>query len=235
MKKKFLASMLATAIICNGSVVAFANENIETISSNSVEVAESSKEDSKEDSKEGNQTDKTELQKEQPKSTETETSKASEKTSTNSENSQVSNTKPVQFSEVKKVSKSKETKEDNRHQETLTQLGYAIEEMKDAINLLDSADFTNQENHDAMTAYATAALNRVRGFQEENISKDMITHIKWIEESGDEVRSANYSILRLLTAINNVKAVFSGENETLENKKNVLNTLNEVINHEAES
>ncbi|MGL5245653.1 MAG: hypothetical protein ACRC7R_10805, partial [Sarcina sp.] len=128
-----------------------------------------------------------------------------------------------------------ETKEAKRDEATYEQLNYAIQEMTDAINLLDNADFTNQENHDRMTAYATAALERVRGFQEENISQDMVDHIEWIEESGDEIRDANYNILRLLVAINNAKTVFNGENETLENKKNVVNTLNEVISHEAAS
>ena len=42
-------------------------------------------------------------------------------------------------------------------QEVHKQLVYAIEEMKEAITLLDSSDFTNQSNYDRMIAFATAS------------------------------------------------------------------------------
>lgn len=116
------------------------------------------------------------------------------------------------------------------------QLNYAIEEMKIAIDLLDNADFTNIDNSNRMNIFGTTSLNRVRSLNIYNEEGWWSDHIEWIEESGNELRDAVYSINRLQHAIRNVETVFSDDrNDTIQNKINVIETLNQVINEERES
>ncbi|QAS62009.1 hypothetical protein [Clostridium septicum] len=117
----------------------------------------------------------------------------------------------------------------NLTEEQLEQLNYAIEEMKIAIDLVDNADFTDGTSYERMVAFATASLDRVRGLEINN------EHVEWIEESGDEVRDLTYRINRVLHAIKNVEIVFSEDRQdTVENKENVINTLNLVLTQEME-
>ena len=139
-------------------------------------------------------------------------------------------------SNTTKKSEKKQTKKKTMDQATHEQLIYAIDEMKEAITLLDTADFTNQSRYDRMIAFSTASLDRVRGFDESKITAEMKPHIEWIEESGDEIRNATYRINRVLHAINNVKTVFSPDRkDTIENKKIVLKSLDQVIKEEKEA
>ncbi|QAS62008.1 hypothetical protein [Clostridium septicum] len=131
------------------------------------------------------------------------------------------NSKIDSSSEVEKVGLSEEQREE---------LNYAIEEMKIAIDLVDNADFTDGTSYERMVIFATASLDRVRDLEINN------EHVEWIEESGDEVRDLTYRINRVLNAIKNVEIVFSKERQdTIENKENVINTLNLVLTQEMEA
>lgn len=112
----------------------------------------------------------------------------------------------------------------------LPELTYAVEEMREAITLVDNANFTEKENYDRLVVFSKSSLDRLRSLGVKNKYAD------WIEESGNEVRALTYRIDRVLHAIDNVKVVFSEERkDTLENKENVINTLNLVISQESES
>ncbi|AYE35189.1 hypothetical protein [Clostridium septicum] len=112
----------------------------------------------------------------------------------------------------------------------LPELTYAVEEMREAITLVDNANFTEKENYDRLVVFSKSSLDRLRSLGVKN------KYAEWIEESGNEVRALTYRIDRVLHAIDNVKVVFSEERkDTLENKENVINTLNLVIYQESES
>ena len=120
--------------------------------------------------------------------------------------------------------------------ETHQQLNYAIEEMRIAIDLLDNADFTDIDNSNRMNIFGSTSLNRVRGLSIYNEEGSWTTHIDWIEESGNELRDSIPEINRLQHAIRNVEIVFSADrNDAIENKNNVINTLNQVITQQRES
>ena len=168
MKKKFISGIMALAIVCCGTSVAFAAEKTDVNNSSNISIQHNTK------------------------------------TSIDSE--------------------------------THEQLNYAIEEMRIAIDLLDNADLTNIENSNRLTIFASTSLERVRGLNIYNEEGFWTNHIEWIEESGDEIRDASYSINRLQHAIRNVETVFdSDRKDTIDNKNNVINTLNQVITEERES
>ncbi|MGL5244457.1 MAG: LPXTG cell wall anchor domain-containing protein [Sarcina sp.] len=243
MKKQFLASILAGAIVCNSGTLVFAKENNKDNLKETTTLSQTTTKDTP------NNTATKEIL--SPNLTEKDTSKNDVKTSTvknlsPQKNNVVSEKKEIQNKEVtskdtQKENKNKQVKEPSKennqkvsfedHQELIR----AIEEMREAGTILESSDLTQKSKIERMNRFSKAALQRIQGISTKNLPQNFKDNISFVKSTGEKINETSYNILRLSQAINNVEIVFTRKNETLENKNNVLDTLDDVINQEKES
>ncbi|MGL5243563.1 MAG: hypothetical protein ACRC7R_00085, partial [Sarcina sp.] len=117
----------------------------------------------------------------------------------------------------------------------LEQMNYAIEEMKEACRLLDSADLSKLSNYERMIRFGTASLDRARSLKL-NKNSELACHLEWIEQSGNSIRNTTYALNNLITTIRSEKETFAPySNATIEEKQNVLSKLEDLIKKEESS
>ena len=114
------------------------------------------------------------------------------------------NGKTVEFEEI--------NKENNE------QLAIAIEEIRIVADYLDNKDLTNRDNREYALAFATAAVERVRGMENSG-------HVSFINETAEQLRKAINIADRLNVEMNNIKSAFD-EDLSKEHKETVLGYLN---------
>ncbi|QYE97385.1 hypothetical protein [Paraclostridium sordellii] len=219
--KKVAAAAIVTGIILSGSNI-YANE-VETELNNDVidKIEEpASKEEVKEEVKEETKEEVKEDQKENKKE-ENDKSQNVEKEEAPTVNKEKEEVKEEPKEEKKEENK-KETSQKDREQ-----LAIAIEEMRIAINLLDTADLTNDSNYERLNVFYKTAVERIQGI---SVSKDEQVHIDWIKEAANEIESKMYYINRVRHEVNRVNTVFeSSRKDTLKNKQIVLDALGDSV------
>lgn len=219
--KKVAAAAIVTGIILSGSNV-YANE-VETELNNDVvdKIEEpASKEEVKEEVKEET---KEEVKEEQKENKKEENDKAQE---AEKEEAPTVNKEKEEVKEESKEEKKEENKKE-ASQKDREQLAYAIEEMRIAINLLDTADLTNDSNYERLNVFYKTAVERIQGIE---VSKDEQAHIDWIKEAANEIESKMYYINRVRHEVNRVNTVFeTSRKDTLKNKQIVLDALGDSV------
>lgn len=219
--KKVAAAAIVTGIILSGSNV-YANE-VETELNNDVvdKIEEpASKEEVKEEVKEET---KEEVKEEQKENKKEENDKAQE---VEKEEAPTVNKEKEEVKEESKEEKKEENKKE-ASQKDREQLAYAIEEMRIAINLLDTADLTNDSNYERLNVFYKTAVERIQGIE---VSKDEQAHIDWIKEATNEIESKMYYINRVRHEVNRVNTVFeTSRKDTLKNKQIVLDALGDSV------
>lgn len=219
--KKVAAAAIVTGIILSGSNV-YANE-VETELNNDVvdKIEEpASKEEVKEEVKEET---KEEVKEEQKENKKEENDKAQE---AEKEEAPTLNKEKEEVKEESKEEKKEENKKE-ASQKDREQLAYAIEEMRIAINLLDTADLTNDSNYERLNVFYKTAVERIQGIE---VSKDEQAHIDWIKEAANEIESKMYYINRVRHEVNRVNTVFeTSRKDTLKNKQIVLDALGDSV------
>lgn len=219
--KKVAAAAIVTGIILSGSNV-YANE-VETELNNDVvdKIEEpASKEEVKEEVKEET---KEEVKEEQKENKKEENDKAQE---VEKEEAPTVNKEKEEVKEESKEEKKEENKKE-ASQKDREQLVYAIEEMRIAINLLDTADLTNDSNYERLNVFYKTAVERIQGIE---VSKDEQAHIDWIKEAANEIESKMYYINRVRHEVNRVNTVFEpSRKDTLKNKQIVLDALGDSV------
>lgn len=219
--KKVAAAAIVTGIILSGSNV-YANE-VETELNNDVvdKIEEpASKEEVKEEVKEET---KEEVKEEQKENKKEENDKAQE---AEKEEAPTLNKEKEEVKEESKEEKKEENKKE-ASQKDREQLAYAIEEMRIAINLLDTADLTNDSNYERLNVFYKTAVERIQGIE---VSKDEQAHIDWIKEAANEIESKMYYINRVRHEVNRVNTVFETfRKDTLKNKQIVLDALGDSV------
>ncbi|GAA0104639.1 hypothetical protein UT300013_12620 [Paraclostridium sordellii] len=219
--KKVAAAAIVTGIILSGSNV-YANE-VETELNNDVvdKIEEpASKEEVKEEVKEET---KEEVKEEQKENKKEENDKAQE---VEKEEAPTVNKEKEEVKEESKEEKKEENKKE-ASQKDREQLAYAIEEMRIAINLLDTADLTNDSNYERLNVFYKTAVERIQGIE---VSKDEQAHIDWIKEAANEIESKMYYINRVRHEVNRVNTVFeTSRKDTLKNKQIVLDALGDSV------
>ncbi|MEG2364932.1 MAG: hypothetical protein RSC26_15640 [Terrisporobacter sp.] len=134
--------------------------------------------------------------------------------------------------EVETVSETQEV-ESGLNDQDYEQLGYAIEEMRIAIDLVDNADLTDEGNFERLSRFSEAASQRLESIDVQSADESQKPHIDWLKDSIEEVRLAKASAGRLIHAMNNVNTVFdAARRDTLKNKQVVLDILGDVANQE---
>ncbi|CEO13022.1 hypothetical protein [Paraclostridium sordellii] len=215
--KKVAAAAIVTGIILSGSNV-YANE-VETELNNDVvdKIEEpASKEEVKEEVKEET---KEEVKEEQKENKKEENDKAQK---VEKEEAPTVNKEKEEVKEEKKEENKKEASQKDREQ-----LAYAIEEMRIAINLLDTADLNNDSNYERLNVFYKTAVERIHGIE---VSKDEQAHIDWIKEAANEIESKMYYINRVRHEVNRVNTVFeTSRKDTLKNKQIVLDALGDSV------
>ncbi|CEO13713.1 hypothetical protein [Paraclostridium sordellii] len=103
-------------------------------------------------------------------------------------------------------------------QEYNEQLAIAIEEIRIVADYLDNKDLTNRDNREYALAFATAAVERVRGMENSG-------HVAFINETAEQLRKAINIADRLNVEMNNIKSAFD-EDLSREHKETVLGYLN---------
>ncbi|CEN76533.1 Uncharacterised protein [[Clostridium] sordellii] len=219
--KKVAAAAIVTGIILSGSNV-YANE-VETELNNDVvdKIEEpASKEEVKEEVKEET---KEEVKEEQKENKKEENDKAQK---VEKEEAPTVNEEKEEVKEESKEEKKEENKKE-ASQKDREQLAYAIEEMRIAINLLDTADLTNDSNYERLNVFYKTAVERIQGIE---VSKDEQAHIDWIKEAANEIESKMYYINRVRHEVNRVNTVFeTSRKDTLKNKQIVLDALGDSV------
>ncbi|CEK39124.1 hypothetical protein [Paraclostridium sordellii] len=215
--KKVAAAAIVTGIVLSGSNI-YANE-VETELNNDVvdKIEEpASKEEVKEEVKEET---KEEVKEEQKENKKEENDKVQE---VEKEEAPTVNKEKEEVKEEKKEENKKETSQKDREQ-----LAYSIEEMRIAINLLDTADLTNDSNYERLNVFYKTSVERIQGI---SVSKDEQAHIDWIKEAANEIESKMYYINRVRHEVNRVNTVFeTSRKDTLKNKQIVLDALGDSV------
>ncbi|MEG0051217.1 MAG: hypothetical protein RR712_03480 [Terrisporobacter sp.] len=116
----------------------------------------------------------------------------------------------VSASEV--APKAAETQEYNQ------ELAYAIEEIRVVVDYLDNKDLANSQNREYVLAFATSAVERVRGMENEG-------HVAYINETANQLRVAIDIADRLSVEMSNIKEAFDND-YSREHKETVLGYLN---------
>lgn len=101
------------------------------------------------------------------------------------------------------------------------QLAYAIEEIRVVVDYLDNKDLANPDNREYVLAFASAAVERVRGME----SND---HITFINETAEQLRMAIDISDRLYGEMKNIKEAFDND-YSKEHKETVLGYLNGTL------
>ncbi|MEG0152640.1 MAG: hypothetical protein RR744_05605 [Cellulosilyticaceae bacterium] len=133
--------------------------------------------------------------------------------------------------EAKVENKEKEETKEEEKEETsknyVEQLHYAIEEMRIAINLLDTSDLTNDANYQRLKTFYKTAIQRIENME---VSEEDQGHVEWIKEAAKEIENKMYYIDRVRYEVNRVNTVFdSSRNDTLRNKQIVLDSLGDAV------
>ncbi|WP_373598247.1 hypothetical protein [Paraclostridium bifermentans] len=230
--KKLAAAAIISGIVLSGQGV-YANEpnDLGDVENNTVvveEVQQPVQEESKEEVKEEN-VDKEEVKEE---SKEENLDKEEVKEENNVENNKEEQVKDKEEVEVDKVApeqKPEEKEEDKKETSTdyREQLHYAIEEMRIAINLLDTSDLNNDNNYERLKVFYKTAVDRIKNM--EVLPEDQ-GHIDWINESAKEIEGKMYYIDRVRYEVNRVNTVFEdSRRDTLKNKQIVLDALGDSV------
>ena len=103
-------------------------------------------------------------------------------------------------------------------QEYNEQLSIAIEEIKIVADYLDNKDLTNRDNREYALAFASAAVERVRGMESSE-------NVDFINGTANQLRKAIDIADRLNVEMNNIKSAFD-EDLSREHKETVLGYLN---------
>ncbi len=106
-------------------------------------------------------------------------------------------------------------------QEYNQQLAYAIEEIKVVVDYLDNKDLANPDNREYVLAFATSAVERVRGME----SND---HVKFINQTAEQLRIAIDLSDRLYGEMKNIKEAFDND-YSKDHKETVLGYLNGTL------
>jgi tetratricopeptide (TPR) repeat protein len=127
--------------------------------------------------------------------------------------------------------KSEGEKEENNKEETskdyLDQLHYAIEEMRIAVNMMETSDLTNDDNYQRLKTFYKTAIQRIENLE---VSSEDKGHIDWIKESAKNIENKMYYIDRVRYEVNRVNTVFdSSRKDTLKNKQIVLDSLGDAV------
>jgi hypothetical protein len=103
-------------------------------------------------------------------------------------------------------------------QEYNEQLAIAIEEIRTVVDYVDNKDLSNPENREYALAFATAAVERVRGMENEG-------HLAFINETAEQLRKAINIADRLHQEMQNIKEAFDND-YSRDHKETVLGYLN---------
>lgn len=101
------------------------------------------------------------------------------------------------------------------------QLAYAIEEIRVVVDYLDNKDLANPNNREYVLAFASAAVERVRGMKSNE-------HITFINETAEQLRMAIDISDRLYGEMKNIKEAFDND-YSKEHKETVLGYLNGTL------
>ncbi|WP_018589070.1 hypothetical protein [Terrisporobacter glycolicus] len=101
------------------------------------------------------------------------------------------------------------------------QLAYAIEEIRVVVDYLDNKDLANPDNREYVLAFASAAVERVRGMESNE-------HITFINETAEQLRMAIDISDRLYGEMKNIKEAFDND-YSKEHKETVLGYLNGTL------
>ncbi|CEP88028.1 hypothetical protein [Paraclostridium sordellii] len=112
-------------------------------------------------------------------------------------------------------------KSEESNKENNEQLAIAIEEIRIVADYLDNKDLTNRDNREYALAFASAAVERVRGMESSE-------NIDFINQTANQLRKAIDIADRLNVEMSNIKAAFD-ENLSREHKETVLGYLNESL------
>jgi hypothetical protein len=234
--KKIAAAAIISGIVLSGQGI-YANEIGEEVKNDvNIEVeqnTETPKEETKEEVKVETEKEETknEVNVEVEQNTETPKEETKEEVKVETEKEEAKNEMNVEVEQNTEISKAeiKEEKEDKKETsiQYREQLHYAIEEMKIAINLLDTADLTNDNNYERLNVFYKTAKNRIKDM--EVLPEDQ-GHIDWIKESAKEIESKMYYINRVRYEVNRVNTVFdTARKDTLRNKQIVLDALGDSV------
>ncbi|WP_155550109.1 hypothetical protein, partial [Paraclostridium sordellii] len=112
-------------------------------------------------------------------------------------------------------------KSEESNKENNEQLAIAIEEIRIVADYLDNKDLTNRDNREYALAFASAAVERVRGMESSE-------NVDFINQTANQLRKAIDIADRLNVEMSNIKAAFD-ENLSREHKETVLGYLNESL------
>ncbi|MCU9811878.1 hypothetical protein [Paraclostridium sp. AKS81] len=129
------------------------------------------------------------------------------------------------------VEKEENNKEENNKEKVskdyLDQLHYAIEEMRIAVNMMETSDLTNDDNYQRLKTFYKTAIQRIENME---VSSEDKGHIDWIKESAKNIENKMYYIDRVRHEVNRVNTVFdSSRKDTLKNKQIVLDSLGDAV------
>ncbi|MFR3557694.1 MAG: hypothetical protein ACLTUN_04090, partial [Paraclostridium sordellii] len=122
---------------------------------------------------------------------------------------------------VANANEKEEAPKSTQSQEYNEQLAIAIEEIKIVADYLDNKDLTNRDNREYALAFASAAVERVRGMESSE-------NVDFINQTANQLRKAIDIADRLNVEMSNIKAAFD-ENLSREHKETVLGYLNESL------
>ncbi|CEK39123.1 hypothetical protein [Paraclostridium sordellii] len=109
-------------------------------------------------------------------------------------------------------------KSEESNKENNEQLAIAIEEIRIVADYLDNKDLTNRDNREYALAFASAAVERVRGMESSE-------NVDFINGTANQLRKAIDIADRLNVEMNNIKSAFD-EDLSREHKETVLGYLN---------
>ncbi|CEO26605.1 hypothetical protein [Paraclostridium sordellii] len=109
-------------------------------------------------------------------------------------------------------------KSEEINKENNEQLAIAIEEIRIVADYLDNKDLTNRDNREYALAFASAAVERVRGMESSE-------NVDFINGTANQLRKAIDIADRLNVEMNNIKSAFD-EDLSREHKETVLGYLN---------
>lgn len=112
----------------------------------------------------------------------------------------------------------KEVTPQNSKTQYNSELNYAIEEIRIVVDYLDNKDLSNRDNREYALAFAAAAVERVRGMENEG-------HVEFINETADQLRKSIDIADRLSVEMQNISDAFENGMDR-EYKETVLGYLN---------
>ena len=117
---------------------------------------------------------------------------------------------------------------DKELEEAVTQLGYAIEEVREAVNCMNNKDLTIQENYDRMVAFMQAAIDRLEGLYVLEGLENYSDHINNLNNNLKLVQDTAKLAKEIRTAMDSVISTFDN-NLSREKKIEALDKLGNMI------